>query len=78
MKVAVSIPDDVFTQGEAAARRLRLSRSKLYARALKEFAERNDPDAITDSINAAIDAGVEEELEFVRRAARHVAARSEW
>jgi metal-responsive CopG/Arc/MetJ family transcriptional regulator len=37
MKTAVSIPDEVYGSAEALARRLRMSRSKLYATAVAEF-----------------------------------------
>lgn len=37
MKTAVSIPDPVFTAAEELAARLGVSRSELYARALREF-----------------------------------------
>ena len=33
MKTAVSVPDDLFRQAEAAARRLRVSRCALYSHA---------------------------------------------
>lgn len=78
MKVAVSLPDDVFAEGEALARRLSVSRSKLYARAIEEFAERHDEDAITTAINAALDAAGGDDSEFAKEAARRNLARSEW
>jgi metal-responsive CopG/Arc/MetJ family transcriptional regulator len=34
MKVAVSIPDDVFAEAEALAKRMKSSRSEIYSRAL--------------------------------------------
>ncbi len=37
MKTAVSLPDDLFRMAEAAARRLQVSRSELYARAITEL-----------------------------------------
>ena len=40
MKTAVSLPDELFRQAEAAAKKLRMSRSKLYATALSEFLDR--------------------------------------
>jgi metal-responsive CopG/Arc/MetJ family transcriptional regulator len=40
MKTAVSIPDDLFRLAEAAARRLQVSRSQLYATALSVFLNR--------------------------------------
>lgn len=45
MKTAVSVPDPIFRAGERVAKRLRISRSELYARALAEFVkERSDED----------------------------------
>ena len=48
MKVAVSIPDPIFMEAEAVARRLKLSRSKVYARALGEFVANHAPDRTTE------------------------------
>jgi metal-responsive CopG/Arc/MetJ family transcriptional regulator len=47
MKIAVSMPDDLFQQAEAAARRLRVSRSELYATAIAEFLKQQDTRSIT-------------------------------
>ena len=51
MKTAISVPDDLFRTAEAAARRLRVSRSKLYATALADFLERHQSDTITERLN---------------------------
>jgi len=51
MKTAISVPDDLFRTAEAAARRLRVSRSKLYATALAEFLERRQSSAVTERLN---------------------------
>ncbi|SPF50258.1 conserved hypothetical protein [Candidatus Sulfopaludibacter sp. SbA4] len=51
MKTAVSVPDELFRQAEAAARRLRVSRSQLYATAISEFLDRQQSDTITDRLN---------------------------
>lgn len=51
MKTAVSVPDDLFRRAEAAARRLRVSRSKFYATAIAEFLERRQCDAVTERLN---------------------------
>ena len=51
MKTAVSVPDDLFRMAEAAARRLRVSRSKLYATAISEFLDRQRTDAVTERLN---------------------------
>ena len=51
MKTAVSLPDDLFRQAEAAARRLRVSRSQLYAEAIAEFLDRRRTSNITKRLN---------------------------
>ena len=42
MKTAISIPDPLFEEAEALAHRLHVSRSELYATALRAFVERHD------------------------------------
>ena len=42
MKTAISIPDPLYKSAEDVARKLRVSRSKLYARALAEYLRRYD------------------------------------
>lgn len=42
MKTAISIPDPLFDEAEALAHRLHVSRSELYASALRAFVERHD------------------------------------
>lgn len=51
MKTAVSVPDDLFQLAEAAARRLQLSRSRLYTTAIAEFLDRQQADSITERLN---------------------------
>jgi len=51
MKTAVSVPDDLFRLAETTARRLRVSRSALYAKAIAEFLERQHGNAITERLN---------------------------
>ena len=46
MKTAVSMPDSLFRQAEAAARRLRVSRSQLYATAIAEFLDRRQTNTV--------------------------------
>ncbi|HMD50006.1 MAG TPA: hypothetical protein VKG79_12945 [Bryobacteraceae bacterium] len=52
MKTAVSVPDELFRQAEAAAKKLRMSRSKLYATALAEYLDRKRSKTITERLNA--------------------------
>ena len=51
MKTAVSVPDELFRMAEATARRLRVSRSELYAKALAEFLKVRQEGSITERLN---------------------------
>jgi len=51
MKTAVSIPDPLFKHAERLAKRSKLSRSELYARALQLYVRRFDRDEITRQAN---------------------------
>jgi metal-responsive CopG/Arc/MetJ family transcriptional regulator len=55
MKTALSIPDPLFKKGEKAARKLKLSRSELYAQALAEYLERRNEEALIARINKVCD-----------------------
>jgi len=78
MKVAVSIPDEVFAEAESLAKQLKASRSEIYSRALGEFLGRHAPDRVTDSMNQVIAAVGEKSDPFSKRAARRVFQRVEW
>jgi len=45
------MPDDLFRLAEATARRLRVSRSELYAKAIAEYLKRQEANAITERLN---------------------------
>jgi predicted transcriptional regulator len=78
MKTAVSLPDDVFRAAEALARRLKKSRSRLYADAIAEYLARHAPDEVTEAMNKAM-AQVGEPIDpFVSDATRRILERSEW
>jgi len=51
MKVAISLPDDVFEAGEHLAQQLGISRSQLYASALSAFLSTRGARAITAKLN---------------------------
>jgi predicted transcriptional regulator len=51
MKTAISLPDDLFRLAETTARRLRVSRSELYAKAIAEFLKRQQASSITERLN---------------------------
>lgn len=78
MKIAVSIPDDVFENAERLASRLNSSRSQLYARALAEFVARHDENQITSAMNQVIEQIDSEKDEFLKEAAKQSFRRTEW
>lgn len=78
MKTAVSLPDDVFAEAERLARRMKKSRSRLYAEAIAEYLARRDPERVTEQVNRVL-AEIDEPLDpFTREAARRVLERTEW
>ena len=52
MKIAISVPDDVFEAGEHLAQQLGLSRSQLYANALSAYLSERGAAAVTAKLNA--------------------------
>jgi antitoxin MazE6 len=78
MKIAVSVPDDVFLEGERLARRMKRSRSEVYSRALAEYVARHAPDRVTEAMDRALAEISEPVDEVVRAASRRVLRRSDW
>jgi len=78
MKVAVSIPDDIFAEAEALAKRLKTSRSDIFSRALGEFIGHHAPDRVTDLMNDVVREVGEEPDAFRVAASRRVLKNSEW
>lgn len=74
MKTAVSIPDDVFEQAEALARELNISRSELYANALRSIVASQD--LITRQLDAVHGAVVHDPA--IAAAARRAIRAIEW
>jgi metal-responsive CopG/Arc/MetJ family transcriptional regulator len=78
MKIAISIPDELFEGAERLARRTKKSRSRLYGEALKEYLARHAPDEVTEAMNRACAEVGEARDPFVSTAARRMLERSEW
>jgi metal-responsive CopG/Arc/MetJ family transcriptional regulator len=51
MKTAISIPDAIFQSAEQLARRLGVSRSELYVRALKSYLQEHHEEGVTEALN---------------------------
>ena len=52
MKVAISVPDPIFSAAEQLAGRMHVSRSQLYARALEEYLAKRQDSLVTEKLNA--------------------------
>ena len=51
MKTAIYLPDALFEDGEKLAKKLGISRSELYTRALKKYLTTENKKYITDTLN---------------------------
>lgn len=52
MKIAISVPDEIFEAGEQLAKQLGLSRSQLYADALSAYLSERGAAAVTAKLDA--------------------------
>ncbi|MBS0193394.1 MAG: hypothetical protein JSR34_04045 [Proteobacteria bacterium] len=69
MKVAISLPDPVFSAAEKLAHRLRVSRSQLYAQAIEQYLGEREEALVTEQLNAVY-AAVNEPIELAVAAAQ--------
>lgn len=51
MKVAISLPDPLFKAADSLARRMKKSRSQLYAEAVAAYVGAHGADAVRDKLN---------------------------
>ena len=51
MKTAISIPDSVFYAAEMVAKKLNLSRSELFTKAVSDYIDRHQENHITEALN---------------------------
>jgi antitoxin MazE6 len=78
MKTAISVPDDVFEEAEALARRARRSRSELYSTAMREYIARHSTDDVTAALDQVVaDVGGASDP-LVQTAAGRILAASDW
>jgi len=79
MKTAISIPDPVFKTAERLAKRLGLSRSELYVRAISSYVEEHNSQKVTELLNEVYkssgDQGVEKSF---KRAQMKSIDKEEW
>jgi metal-responsive CopG/Arc/MetJ family transcriptional regulator len=79
MKTEVSLPDEIFTVAEMLAKRLKVSRNQLYAKALDEYVSRHAPEVVTKALDRVCKRlGAQDENEFASAASRHILEKTEW
>jgi metal-responsive CopG/Arc/MetJ family transcriptional regulator len=78
MKTIVSLPERIFKEAERIARKLRKSRSRLYAEAISEYLARHAPNEITESMNLVCDKLGKVDDQFQARSAHRILAKDLW
>jgi hypothetical protein len=79
MNIAISIPDPLFKEAEAAAKDLGVSRSKLVQIALQAFLQRRRDEKVTGALNRSFARHPPEKLDpFLQRLALEGMKRTEW
>lgn len=78
MKTAVSIPDEIFEQADRLARRLKTSRSALYALALSEYIARHDTDWVTERLDEVLEEAGASDATFAVAAAHRTLQEIDW
>ncbi len=81
IKTAISLPKSLFEQADALARKLQVSRSRLFVMAVEDFIRRYQNQQLLDRLNQAHretpDAAEVERLRQMRRVHRNV-VEGEW
>ena len=77
VRVTVSIPDSVRVSADELARRLGVSRSELYSRAVREYLAAHSPDRVTEALDRVV-ATIEADGDFADEAARRMLKKMEW
>jgi antitoxin MazE6 len=78
MKTAISLPDDLFRDADAVAKRLGLSRSALYVTALREYVAKHQTKRVTERLNAVYSVESSRLDAPVAKSQKRTVRRSEW
>jgi metal-responsive CopG/Arc/MetJ family transcriptional regulator len=70
VKTAISLDGDLFREAQGVARRMKVSRSRLFAAAMEEFLERRRNQELLRAINAAYERREDPEEETLLRSQR--------
>ncbi len=78
MKTAISVPDELFAEADRLARRLKRSRSRVYADAIREYVARHDSESVTAHLNRLYDAPDSGPDPAISAAAERLLQRVDW
>ena len=78
MKVALSIPNDLFESAETLGKRLGMSRSRLYATALADYLAKHRGRKTTERLNAVYADQPQQVDPALRRAQSKTIGRDRW
>jgi len=78
MKTAISVPDDVFDDAERLAATLGLSRSELYAKAVRDYLAKHAHQDVTAQLNELYAQETSHVASDVERAQARSVAAIEW
>jgi hypothetical protein len=79
VKTAISLPDSLFEQAERLAKRLGISRSELYQRAITAFIHQRSRDVVREALNRVYDTTSSRELDpLIRAASEQTLIDEEW
>lgn len=77
MKTAISVPDALFASADSLARRMKVSRSELYATAVAEFVAKHRGEDITARLDAVY-ADLSGDIDHGLRRAQARSVAEEW
>jgi hypothetical protein len=78
MKTAISLPDPLFDAADRLAKRLRMSRSELYARAVEAYLRAHEHDGVTETLDALYSKQPSALDPAVKRSRNRVLRRDAW
>ncbi len=78
MKTAISLPDTLFRSADGLARRLGMSRSRLFATAVAEFIAKHRADKVTERLNEVYATRTSRMDPLLTRAQKRVSKPGEW
>lgn len=79
MKTAISIPDNLFEAAEKLAKRMGISRSELFQRAVTHFLEQQGSDVVREALDRVYAKKTNRDLDpLIRAAGEHILSDDDW